>query len=567
MFGKSKISPNVTVIGIWLHEIYPEGFTGEGISRLLVWIMRAAQTRADIHIKVACVSWVKEPFKRHLTDLGVDISDLEFITIPGLMPMLYGIYRWREERAKRPKTPRKWLIPWRTFKKWVTASFSAIIALPVLFSLPLILIFGILAAPFLFIWLIAKVIGYAARWMQNKINFIRTAYQSLKRAIRGRIQAEGPTKTERPFFTQAASRKPFQAYIEIMARRVYHGLINLEFEALARKSSRDKKIHGWFLAYPRNPYVSRFTVPIIQAVPDIVYMDFPTPFADAIPGLLESHDQIVETVRQAQSVITYSDFVRVQQVITPGYQPADRVHVVRHAPISTRELLLKDEKNSLIEIKGLAANKIQEYLKKLHHSNDSRVQYVKELSFGDFDYLFVSSQTRPHKNHLNLIKVYEKLLREKYFNIKLIFTGTFTPDMEEYIWNRKLHLDVLSIPHLPAMTHAAFYACAKLTIAPTLFEGGFPFVFSESLSVNVPALLSNIPVVQEMLTMEQRKTICFDPYDVDDMVRSIAWGLEHHNELLTIEYEIYEEMKKRTWDTVASEYIDVFKSTIAGAGK
>jgi glycosyltransferase involved in cell wall biosynthesis len=183
------------------------------------------------------------------------------------------------------------------------------------------------------------------------------------------------------------------------------------------------------------------------------------------------------------------------------------------------------------------------------------------LPFGEFDYLFVSSQTRPHKNHFNLLKAYKKLLRENYFNIKLIFTGQFSAEMQNFIAHEKLHLDVLSLSGLPPKVHAAFYACAKLSVVPTLFEGGFPFVFSEALSVGTPVVMSDIPVVREALPEEFRKEICFDPYDINDMVARIAWALENHDRLLKTETIAYNQMKNRTWGQVAEEYVLAFIST------
>jgi glycosyltransferase involved in cell wall biosynthesis len=187
--------------------------------------------------------------------------------------------------------------------------------------------------------------------------------------------------------------------------------------------------------------------------------------------------------------------------------------------------------------------------------------YLQNINPAQWSYLFVSSQTRPHKNHLNVLKAYRGLLREEYINQKLVFTGRFSAEMTQYIKEEHLHLDVLSFHALPSRVHAAFYACASLTITPTLFEGGFPFTFSESLSVRTPVVLSDIPVTREVLTDQERQRYCFDPYNIQAMRDKIAWALGHREQLLKEELKTLEKMKARTWEDVASDYLRVFLST------
>jgi len=232
-------------------------------------------------------------------------------------------------------------------------------------------------------------------------------------------------------------------------------------------------------------------------------------------------------------VITFSEYVRQNHVIKPGYQREENVTVVRHAPIETRSLISPRLGVDDDELRLLARRVIKNYLRKqTQNRSDKDAIYLRSLNLGEIDYLFVSSQSRLHKNHLNLLKAYRFLLRERYINLKLVFTGEFSDEMDEYITEERLHLDVLSMHYMPPVVHASFYTCAKLTVVPTLFEGGFPFVFSESLSVNTPVVLSDIPAVREVFSEEERKLFCFDPYNIQEMAHKIKWALENRSSLL-----------------------------------
>jgi hypothetical protein len=180
----------------------------------------------------------------------------------------------------------------------------------------------------------------------------------------------------------------------------------------------------------------------------------------------------------------------------------------------------------------------------------------------------VSSQIRPYKNYLNLFRAFEIVLRRKHRNVKLFLTGRMdfdTPDtvaLRDFIKDAHLDLDILAVPDLPPEVHTAFYHLARLTVVPTLFEGGFPFPFTESLSVDTPAVMSSIPVTRETLPPDLAEVMLFDPYDVDSMVERIDWGLTHRQELLVRQKQFYKQLRSRTWDKVLEEYLAVFRQTI-----
>jgi glycosyltransferase involved in cell wall biosynthesis len=174
---------------------------------------------------------------------------------------------------------------------------------------------------------------------------------------------------------------------------------------------------------------------------------------------------------------------------------------------------------------------------------------------------------RPHKNLFNLLTAFDALVRERYLPLKLFTTGNMTyaaPHVQSFLTERCLELDVINVPDLPSDIHAAFYGLAELTVVPTLFEGGFPFPFTESLSVDTPVVMSNIPAVREVLPDQLVPLALFDPYDPNSIADRIQWALEHRAELLREERTAYDELTQRTWDDVVKEYFDVFRSVADG---
>ena len=194
--------------------------------------------------------------------------------------------------------------------------------------------------------------------------------------------------------------------------------------------------------------------------------------------------------------------------------------------------------------------------------------YVCDFPFDEVPYLFVSSQIRPNKNFFNLLKAYEFVLRRRYRNLKLVITGDLIAEglgLKGLIHERGLDLDVVSLPNIPLDVHAAFYHLATLTIVPTLFEGGFPFQFSESMSVGTPVVMSDIAATRELLPDNLVERMLFDPTDPHSMAARIEWALDNCAALFDLQKPFYEDMQTRTWDKVANEYLEVFREVAAGS--
>ena len=535
-----------THIGIWMHTYNPRDLTGEGISGLIAMIIRGVQkqTRGNLRVHIALVTWMKQAVIDFLDGEGIDTDRIDFELAGSKPPFIYRFYYWWANRKPRIKKEYPF---WQRIENalkdllglisdrflTVRTVFGLIVALLVLvILLPVVILTGV-------IYLILRIFESFFTWLLHILGIIPFALK-LKEKL-GQVKAD--------VFESAPS--------------VFQRMLRAELRQLAEKVGWDSKFKAWFFAYPNNRYIDQFSSTKIVAVPDVVYMDFPSLYSRYLADSMDDlRKYISETIQNADAVVTFSNYVRQEHVIKHGLQPAENVRVIPHAPLDKRAAITVRKDISDFDLHFMAKHIIKSYISKNMDDNaDELTLYLRDMDLGEIDYLFVSSQTRFHKNHLNLIKAYQILLREKYINQKLVITGKFTNEINDYVKKEHLHLDVLSFNKLPSRVHAAFYACANLTVAPTLFEGGFPFVFSESLSVRTPVILSDIPVVREVLTKKECEQYCFDPYDIQGMADKMGWALENHDSLLKMQQRTLEKMKARTWEDVAEEYLSMFLET------
>lgn len=537
-----KIKNKKVTVGIWMHTHSDKALVGEGISRVLAFVVRATQKRDDVRIVIGCLSWMEKPIYDFLKDLGIDTNSIEFVVSSKKIPLIYR-YRKKIEQKKHNnksyfklvkakiknslKKPKEYIV-----KKISGINSVIVLALFIILVMP----FGFLLGLLFFVYKVIKVI--------------------LKLVLKNPISNK--------FYDKLIKYTLSNPNISKFARYLYHKMVGSEYEKLLKSANRSKYVDCWFLPYPVNEYADKFVKPLIVAVADVVYLDFPQKYVDHFPiGIMD--DTVKKALLNARATISYSNYVRDNHVLRYLNSNEIEAFVIPHANISTYEHLEKLHRKTNMDLRALSERIIRNYIRKtFKNSNDDLSRYLREFSFDNVEYLFVSSQVRPHKNYLNLFKAYEMLLRKKYRNMKLIITGNpiFLPELQSYIEENQLQFDIIPMCQLPPKIHAAFYARAALTVVPTLFEGGFPGPFTESLSVGVPVVMSSIPVTTEMISGSLADKMLFDPYDIIDMVKRIEWALDNKEDLLEAEMVRYKELGIRTWDDVGNDYIDVFKSVV-----
>jgi glycosyltransferase involved in cell wall biosynthesis len=281
--------------------------------------------------------------------------------------------------------------------------------------------------------------------------------------------------------------------------------------------------------------------PKVTVVPDLVYLSFPLHMCDSY-GIAQRVHIINNILAGNSSFITYSRFIKEQQLIKHCDIDPESVTVVPHAAMDFSIYIKPD----ILE-KTFTSLKCGPY------------QHLANYDFNSFDYIIYPSQMRPYKNILTLIQACHKLIMKKYCNIKLVLTMNNPESIINCIKDNNMTNNVIFAPDLNDAQLAALYHSAKLTVNPTLCEGGFPFTFTESYSVGTPSIMSKIPVTEEYVSGKLADTMLFDPYNVDDMIRKIHWGLLHHDELLNAQKKLYAGLKTRNWKDVAAEYVGAIR--------
>ena len=344
-------------------------------------------------------------------------------------------------------------------------------------------------------------------------------------------------------------------------RRVRYGtrrvMSALEFSGLARSANR-RGVDVWFVPHPTAHRARALTAPIVVAVPDLVYVHMPEVFP---PSLTSDIDlRVRRLVPRAAAVISYSRFVADRHVSAYlGVDPS-RVHVVPHGSFDAAARLAARPGDGPGR-RARAAQLVRDFL-----GSQAPVR------FEEIEYLFVTTQVRPYKNYLNLFSAFARLRSRRSAPLKLVFTGSLDALLEgvpvrEHLVRAGLEADVISMSSLPSDVHAAFFQLAVLTVVPTLFEGGFPFPFYESLSVDTPVVISAIPVTLEIVPQDLQPVMLFPPNDVAAMAGRIEWALGHRSELLRRQQALFVELRRRTWADAAKDYVAILKGAAGGRAR
>ena len=337
----------------------------------------------------------------------------------------------------------------------------------------------------------------------------------------------------------------------LFVHHLYYAFRKRELGRLIKIINQHKEVDVWFVPALSWPEIEGIQAKKVVAAPDIVHVEFPLLFSTPFYKMVSK--KISKTIQAANHFICYSEHVKQKHLIEGSSINAQKISVVKHGHIGLRSFLEADN------MKRSAQQILNDYLKNLSNKDEC----LKDFNFTDVNYIFYSSQIRPHKNFMSLIKAYEILLRQRSINFKLITTANIKQEKEvwDYIVSRDLQRDILCFNEVSSEVLAALNHLAVCAVNPTLFEGGFPFTFTEAYSVGTPSVMSRIAVVlDEVGDQALQARMLFDPYNIDDMVTKIEWAMHNRSELFALEASLYQKMALRTWETVANEYIEVFKS-------
>jgi glycosyltransferase involved in cell wall biosynthesis len=412
----------------------------------------------------------------------------------------------------------------------------------------LVAILATIAAPFLFLWMLAR---RGARKSGSLASGL---------ALRGYVGVIG-RRTERAARELLAGTAPKDVPTVVA---MYRQMQDVEIEGIHRAIGDVRDVEAWYCPTAFWPSVTALDVPHLICVPDVVLADFPATFS-GIGGdrLLETYRQIEATLRRGSHFVTYSRYVRDSTLVRRfGVDPA-RVSIVAHGALRLDPLIrVVGSPDPEAATDALARDIVRAVVNRVRPP-------LRPGALGeDAQFLFYASQFRPHKNVVNLLRACAHLLRRRYAGCRLVLTGNpaHAPEIGEFVSRLDLHEEVLFLHGLSPQELAAFYRRAALAVNPSLFEGGLPFTFSEAVSVGTPVVMARIPVTEEAIADHALAAdMLFDPYDWRDMADRIEWALAHREALLERQRTYFaREVATRTWAHALDDYLALLDRVAAG---
>lgn len=538
------------IIGIFLGYAPEQPINNQGIGRLIGFLMHGILKKPDVKIILAAPAWYKETLLNFLKEQRIDSQAIEIITTPNV-PYIIKVKKFLTE-----KKPRITIAPYRAFflrliklsktNLWLIGIRLVTTKSSIVF-LSLLIISGIIGISLFFVFM--PLILAAIFYLIYKI-----ARKSLKRKLNTQTKKKINAIKDK-YFSFNIIKQPLKSLkYKKYAHLIYNELRKHELKKLINIINKRKDVHCWYipsLFWPEIKYIKATTV---VAAPDIVFAEFPTLFLKDTYAL--AHRRALETLKSGDHYICYSDHVKQKHLVENIGIPSSHISIIHHGVVALDDYFHHDQRKRW---RNKAIDIITGYQRKYLAFHP----YLSSFNFKDAQFIFYSSQMRPYKNFYNLIRAFEILLRKKYINIKLFLTADITYENNEalnYIHQKDLTNDVIFFPNVSSEVLAALNHLAICSVNPTLFEGGFPFTFTEAYSVGTPSIMSNINVTSSLISDEYlSQKMLFDPYDLNDMVAKIEWAIKHREELFELQAPLYEQFKRRTWEVVADEYISLMK--------
>ncbi|MDD5727861.1 MAG: WecB/TagA/CpsF family glycosyltransferase [Victivallales bacterium] len=174
--------------------------------------------------------------------------------------------------------------------------------------------------------------------------------------------------------------------------------------------------------------------------------------------------------------------------------------------------------------------------------------------------LYVSRIEHPGKNHLALLKAYERLpeaLRKKYL---LVLAGSFWSGAEavrEYAENSPEAANIRFTGFLPQTEIAPLYRHAAMYVFPSLFEG-FGLSLLEAMACGVPTACSVTSSLGEIAADAARR---FDPEDIDDMALAMREVLEQPELQRRLVANGYRRLRDFDWEKHADKLLEIYEQS------
>ena len=542
-------------IGLYLaYAPFPKNYSlkKEGLGRYLA-IMVKGFVENNHKITIACPKWSYNTILELFKEYNIDFNNLELITtqnMPLLLKLYYSLGKKKQEQSKFKIKLYKasyvfiekifsLLLQIRNLGSFIFLLFIGLAA--ILISLPFLLAAGILH-------LIFKIILYIPKKI-FKINRIKTL--SIKSIINKvyNLSIMAPIK-------KLLQQNFSQEKIIKKLRETESG------ELIKRINMMKEPTDIWYCHNSFWPEFNKIKGVTVLCMPDIVTEEFPIAFS-SIKNIVNSTNDITESVENGKYFITYCNYIKETVLENKFCIDSSRIKSILMFVNETLPYInVQETYKKFVNANLFYARQILQTTPSYNSINPFYFIGERPFSMLDIKYIFYSSQVRPSKNILNLVLAYEYLLRKEIIDCKLFITGNYDHSLElkQFIEEKGLENDVICFYNVTNQQLSALYACAELVVNPTLYEGGFPFTFSEGLSVGTPSIMSNIPQVVEFTDGWGIEDCLFDPYNYRDIAEKILYGLNNRELLVEKQMPLYRMHSNRSKNGQAiEEYIQAFK--------
>jgi glycosyltransferase involved in cell wall biosynthesis len=179
-------------------------------------------------------------------------------------------------------------------------------------------------------------------------------------------------------------------------------------------------------------------------------------------------------------------------------------------------------------------------------------------------YIFYPTHIRPYKNILTLLKAF-KIVLDHGHELSLILTGNLADDADcfAFVQQSLLGDKIILTGEISEVQMYALYRHAALAVVPTLAESSFPWQALEAMAMEVPVIISRIPVVEERLRYHDLSAdtcglLMFEPQDENTLAQMIIHVLANRAQVLSEQKMLRENLLAYNWHQLSDRYFSLF---------
>ncbi|MDD5617925.1 MAG: glycosyltransferase family 1 protein, partial [Candidatus Omnitrophica bacterium] len=193
--------------------------------------------------------------------------------------------------------------------------------------------------------------------------------------------------------------------------------------------------------------------------------------------------------------------------------------------------------------------------------DDAAARDIIEKKYGlKGKFILCVSTLEPRKNHVRLIKAYEKIF-DNIKEYKLVIVGCKGWRYKEIFetqsqLSQEIKKQVVFLDYIQKHDLIALYSISDLLVFPSLREGfGLPIV--EAMACGCPVATSNLSSMPEVAG---DAAVLFNPYDIDNISKAIYSVLSNAGLKEELVNKGYENIKRFSWEEAALEILSVFEN-------